>query len=85
MVEIVIYSRDSCPWCDRAKALLSQYKFPYSEKILNRDYVKEDLQSVLGPNKKLTVPQIVIDDKLIGGYEDLLEYFENHFIFGTQT
>lgn len=84
-MNVIIYSKHGCPWCDRAKALLSQYKFSYSEKILNQDYIKEDLQLILGPEKKLTVPQIVIDDKLVGGYGDLLEYFENHFIFGTQT
>ena len=34
--------------------------------------------------KKVTVPQIIINGKLIGGYEDLLEYFEQHSIFGMQ-
>ena len=84
MKNIVIYSKPDCPWCDKAKTLLKNYKFAYNEKVLNVDYSKEDLRVLIGPEKKLTVPQIFIDDKLIGGYENLVKYFEDHFIFGMQ-
>lgn len=83
-MKIVIYSKPDCSWCDKAKALLKQYSFDYSEKTLNVDYTKDDLRELVGPDKRLTVPQIILDNKLIGGYEDLLQHFENHNIFGVQ-
>ena len=84
MRNIIVYSRPDCPWCDKAKDLLKTYKFPYQEKMLDVDYSKDDLRLLVGPEKKLTVPQIMIDNTLIGGYNDLLEYFEDHNIFGIQ-
>jgi glutaredoxin len=81
---IILYTKDDCIWCEKAKTLLKEQKFSYHELLLNKDYVKEDLQNLLGEGKKVTVPQIIINGKLIGGYEDLLEYFEQHSIFGMQ-
>jgi glutaredoxin len=84
-MSILVYSKPECPWCDKAKALLAEYNFTYQEMILNKDYTKEDLQRIVGENSKITVPQVIIDNRLVGGYEKLLEYFETHSIFGIHN
>jgi glutaredoxin len=51
---------------------------------LGKDYQREELQSLLPVNLPLTVPQIFLYNKRIGGYEDLAEYLESNGIMGTQ-
>ena len=72
---IVIYSKDNCPWCDRAKELLQSKNITYTELKFNVDFTREQLAEKL-PDKanRLTLPQIFIDDENIGGYEDLRDY-----------
>ena len=72
MKSIVVYSKTHCPQCDRAKELLDSKKLSYNVKTLGVDYTKEDLLELV-PNAR-SVPQIFIDDKLIGGYTDLMNY-----------
>ena len=45
---------------------------------------KDDLVKLLGRELNVTVPQIVADNKLIGGYDDLIQYMEDHGITGPQ-
>jgi glutaredoxin 3 len=72
---VVLYSKDSCPWCDRAKELLQSKNIAYTELKFNVDFTREQLAEKL-PDKanRLTLPQIFIDGENIGGYEDLRDY-----------
>lgn len=72
--EIIVYSKDDCPWCDKAKDLLTKNGLPYTLLMYGVDYTKEDLQNKLGPNAKLTTPQIFFNGELIGGYQELDAY-----------
>jgi GrxC family glutaredoxin len=66
---IEIYTTSTCPYCGAAKRLLNARGYDYSE--LNIDTIglnRNDLQKKTGGR---TVPQIVIDGKSIGGYEEL--------------
>lgn len=72
----VIYSKDSCPFCVKAKKLLEQKGIEYTEKKLGVDVTKEDMFIFLGRTVK-TVPQIVLDGKYIGGYTELDAYFSH--------
>jgi glutaredoxin 3 len=89
MKHVTIYSKHDCPWCDKAKQLLENYRVPYQELIYNVDFTKDDLQQVLSAVQehvspvvvdetiKITVPQIFVGDTRIGGYEDLTKVI-NH-------
>lgn len=83
-MEIKIYSKANCPWCVRAKQLLNSVGLKYKELMYEIDFTKEDLRELLGPNLPLTVPQVVVYNKRIGGYEDLAEYLESHGMMGIQ-
>lgn len=80
----IMYSKNPCPWCTKAKALLKDCGLKYEEYILGVDYQKSDLEALLPPNTRLTVPQVFLYNKRIGGYEDLAEYLENHGMMGIK-
>lgn len=78
MSEIVIYSKEQCPYCDMAKNWFKSKNLTYTEhKIGTNGFTKENLLEAV-PTAR-TVPQIIIDGKLIGGWDDLRksEFYAN--------
>ena len=84
MKNVVVYTKDNCVWCVRAKELLKNLNIPYEEKKLGTDYTKDDLIALLGRENNITVPQVLTDGKLIGGFDDLSQYVEDYGITGPQ-
>ena len=80
-----LYTKDNCPWCVKAKELLNNLGVQYKELYYDKDFTKDDLRALIGPNLPLTVPQIFVKDHRIGGYEDLVEYLESHDMMGLQS
>lgn len=74
MQNVIIWSRYHCPYCDQAKALLEQKGIKFEERKIGDGWTKEDLLESI-PSAK-TIPQILIDNKLIGGFTDLKKYLE---------
>lgn len=70
----VVWSKYHCPYCDQAKMLLKQKGIQFEERKIGDGYSREDLLEAV-PEAR-TVPQIFLDEKLIGGYTDLVKYFE---------
>lgn len=69
MARITMYSTDWCGYCERAKVLLEQRGIPYVEVSLDQEpNFRRRLFELTGG---MTVPQIVIDGKPIGGYLEL--------------
>ena len=72
---VKIYSTTWCPSCVFAKRLLEEESIPFEEiNIEEMGMSREDLGNLTGG---MTVPQIVINNKSIGGYEDLLQLNQN--------
>ena len=72
---ITIYSKPNCVFCDKSKALVKGLGLTYEEKMFGKDFnTVEELYEAVGKQVR-TMPQILIDDKLIGGYNQLVEYF----------
>jgi glutathione-dependent peroxiredoxin len=69
---VSLFAKIGCPFCARAKALLSENALDYEEIVLGRD---ASLRSVRAMTGAVTVPQVFIDGKLIGGSEALEAYF----------
>jgi glutaredoxin 3 len=72
-MKAVIWSKYHCPYCEQARRLLEQQGISYEERKIGDGYTREDLLEAV-PTAR-TVPQIFIDDRLIGGYTDLAEFF----------
>tara|TARA_B100001996_G_C18581265_1_gene562347 strand:+ start:468 stop:719 length:252 start_codon:yes stop_codon:yes gene_type:complete len=68
-----IYSTAICPYCVRAKMLLDKRNIHYIEYKVDEDNkLFEEMLSL--SNGRQSVPQIFIDDKHIGGYDDLVDF-----------
>ena len=75
MAQIVIYSKPNCIYCDKSKALIKGLGLTYEEKMFGKDFNSPDeLYKAVGKQVR-TMPQIQIDGKLIGGYNQLVEHF----------
>lgn len=75
-VKIEMYSKTYCPYCSRATAILNKYNVDYIEYEVSRNPTKL-AQMVNRSNGARTVPQIFINDELIGGSDQLLEMHMN--------
>jgi len=69
MTKAIVWSKYHCPYCDQAKALLTQKGIEFEEKKIGDGYTKEDLLEAV-PNAR-TVPQVFLDNQLIGGFTEL--------------
>lgn len=70
----IVWSKYHCPYCDQAKALLESKGIEYEERKVGDGYTKEDLLEAV-PTAR-TLPQIFLDDKLIGGFTDLRKHLQ---------
>ena len=70
-MNVTVYGRTGCTYCDKAKELLEYKEISYNYIDINEDFdAALELKNKYGMFK--TVPQIVIDNELIGGYTDLV-------------
>ena len=74
-MKVLIYTKDNCIWCDRAKILLDSKKISYNEIDLSDDSERLKFYEEIGDNVK-TVPQVFIDDERIGGFQDLKVFLD---------
>ena len=72
MAKIIVYTTDNCPYCLKAKQLLSERGVPYSEVKIGWDDDAE-WDALFERSKMRTVPQIFNGDQLIGGYTEIAE------------
>ena len=73
-MKAIVWSKNMCPFCDQAKNLLKLKGIEYEERNITKDWTKEQLLEAV-PTAR-TVPQVFLDDKLIGGFVELKKYFE---------
>jgi glutaredoxin len=74
-MKAVVWSKNQCPFCDQAKALLKQRGIEFEEKKIGEGYTKEDLLESV-PTAR-TVPQIFLDGTLIGGFTELKRHLSS--------
>jgi len=69
-----IIGREDCPWCDRAKDELEKRgeTYEYHNYSENPMFLK-----LMFAAQMKTVPQIWYGGQYIGGYDDLVKFFEN--------
>ena len=70
---VILYSKDNCGYCVKAKSLLNNLGLTYTEKKIENFLTTEALFEDIGKNVK-SMPQIKINGELIGGYNQLIEY-----------
>ncbi|HEY9679099.1 MAG TPA: glutaredoxin 3 [Drouetiella sp.] len=70
MPKVVVYSGPGCPYCMKAKALLERKNVSFEEFNVKEDSDKLSEMMELSGGRK-SIPQIFINDKHIGGCDDL--------------
>lgn len=71
-MKAIVWSKYHCPYCDQAKALLKSKNIEFEERKIGDGFTKEDLLEAV-PGAR-TVPQIFLDDKLVGGFNELKQH-----------
>lgn len=70
MAKVIIYTKETCPYCVRAKQLLDHKKVSYEEIRIDLHPELRDVMIERSGGRR-TVPQIFINDESIGGCDDL--------------
>lgn len=76
MSKVVIYTTNSCPYCQSAKNLFRKLNVTFEEVSLNDNH---ELRQKLSKenNGWRTVPMIFINDKFMGGFDDVNKLHES--------
>jgi len=74
-MKAIVWSKEQCPYCDQAKALLKQKGIEFEERKIGSGYTREDLLEAV-PTAR-TVPQIFLGEELVGGFQELKKRLEN--------
>ena len=75
-MKVIVYSKQKCTYCSKAKVMLDNLGIEYTEKKFEDFKSVDDMLEDIGKKVK-TMPQIKIDGELIGGYHQLVEYFDD--------
>ena len=68
-MKAIVWSKNACPFCDQAKNLLKLKGIEFEERNISTDWTREQLLEAV-PDAR-TVPQIFLDQQLIGGFTEL--------------
>jgi len=68
----LIYGKDDCPFCAKSKEELSLRGIPFD--YINLTEIGKTAAEVTGRKEAKTVPQIYVEGKYVGGYDQLMAY-----------
>jgi glutaredoxin len=74
-MEVVLYSKENCQWCDRARMLLDNLDINYLEYKYEKDFTKDQFYGEFGEGA--TFPQVNIGSTHVGGFKDTLHYLQD--------
>lgn len=77
-MNFTVYSKDGCPYCEKIKKVLEMKELNYVTYTLNEDFSKEEFYSEFGEGS--TFPQVICDDKKLGGCSDTVKYLKEQNI-----
>ena len=72
-MKAIVWSKDHCPYCVQAKTLLEQKGIEFEERKIGDGWTKEQLLEA-APDAR-SVPQIFLNDELVGGFTELRAKF----------
>lgn len=73
--KVVIYTANYCPYCRSAKKFLQEKNIPFEEiDVTDDSEMRRKLVEMSGGCE--TVPQIFVDGRSVGGYQELVELYQ---------
>ena len=73
-MKFTVYSKDGCPYCTKVEQVLKLAQLQYVVLKLNENFTREEFYSKFG--RSCTFPQVLVDDKCIGGCSDTVIYLK---------
>jgi glutaredoxin len=73
-MKFTIYSKDGCPYCTKVQQVLKLAELQHVVYKLGVDFNRDEFYSEFGPGS--TFPQVIVDDKHIGGCTDTVQYLK---------
>ena len=73
-MKATVWSKNACPYCQQAKALLESRGIEYEERNVQENWTREQLLEAV-PTAR-TLPQIFLDDNYIGGFTELRKHLQ---------
>ena len=77
-MNFAVYSKDNCPYCHKVKSVLELTGSNFVVYTLGEDFTKEEFYSEFG--KGSTFPQVVCDDKKLGGSVETIKFLREQQI-----
>ncbi|MEM7065209.1 MAG: glutaredoxin 3 [Cyanobacteria bacterium P01_B01_bin.77] len=71
MAKVEIYTWSACPFCIRAKQLLTRKGVDFTEYVIDGDEAARDAMVARGSDGRRSVPQIFINEEHVGGCDAL--------------
>jgi len=75
-MKAIVWSKFNCQHCDQVKALLDQQGIEFEERRIGDGWTKEQLLESV-PSAR-SVPQIFVNDQLVGGFTELQKYIKEN-------
>jgi glutaredoxin len=77
-MKFTVYSKDGCPYCTKVEQVLQLAELQYVIYKLNKDFTREEFYAEFG--KGSTFPQVILDDKHLGGCSETVKYLTENKI-----
>lgn len=75
-ISFLVFAKDGCPYCEKAKALLKEKELPHHVITVTPDIVREVFAELdIYTNEYSTYPLIFEKMKFVGGYDDLKKIY----------
>lgn len=77
--KIIVFSKSGCPYCEKTKSFLQKLQLPYTDITLNPNDINYDYKKnkLFNHYNHQTFPIILINNKLIGGYTELINAYNS--------
>ncbi len=77
-MQITIYSKDNCPYCEKIKRVFDLLELSFVEYKLNEHFTRQNFIDEFGD--EATFPRVIIDNSIIGGCVDTIAYLKENKI-----
>jgi glutaredoxin len=77
-MKFTVYSKENCPYCDKVKKVLELTNLQYVVYTLDEDFTKDQFYAEFGEGS--TFPQVICNDKKIGGSVDTIKFLKEQQI-----
>jgi glutaredoxin len=77
-MNFTVYSKPGCPYCDKVKDVLTLTNQSFVVYTLEENFTREEFYSEFGEGS--TFPQVICDDKKLGGSVDTIKFLKEQEI-----